>query len=124
MVQRRCARYVMQDFRRTSSVTAMLHKLQWQSLQQRRAQSRIIFLHRVIYNLVDIPVVNYLSPLYTTSRGHDMRFVIPSSNIQSHAYSFFPRTIRTWNNLPASLVHSNQVVVLRSSLAGLDLINI
>ena len=38
MVQRRYARFALGDFRRTSSVADMLKKLQWTTLQERRAQ--------------------------------------------------------------------------------------
>ena len=35
-VQRRAARFVMNDYRRTSSVTEMLTNLDWDTLQERR----------------------------------------------------------------------------------------
>jgi len=38
-VQRSSARFTCHDYRRTSSVTAMLQKLHWDSLQQRRTTS-------------------------------------------------------------------------------------
>ncbi|KAI8518876.1 hypothetical protein Bbelb_021330 [Branchiostoma belcheri] len=40
MVQRRAARFVCSDYRRTSSVTTMLQNLGWQSLEVRRKIAR------------------------------------------------------------------------------------
>ena len=41
IIQRRYARFVFHDYRRSSSVTAMLDQLHWASLQERRAQARL-----------------------------------------------------------------------------------
>ena len=54
MVQRRAARFVTGDWRTTSSVSAMINTLQWQTLEQRRLQSRLIFLHKYCYKAIDI----------------------------------------------------------------------
>ena len=53
-VQRSCARYVTSDFKRESSVTAMIQNLQWQSLQSRRLLSRLHMMYRIKNDLVDI----------------------------------------------------------------------
>jgi len=47
-VQRSMARFTCRDCRRTTSVTAMLQKLQWDSLQQRQACSRVLMLYTVL----------------------------------------------------------------------------
>ena len=41
MVQHRAARFACSDWRRTSSVTAMLQRLQWQDLQERRTRPKL-----------------------------------------------------------------------------------
>ena len=46
MVQRRAARFVMNDYAATSSVTSMLNNLQWSSLQQQRRSSRLTLLYK------------------------------------------------------------------------------
>ena len=53
-VQRSAARFVCRDYQRTSSVTAMLQSLVWESLQQ-RACSRVLMLYSIPNGLVDIP---------------------------------------------------------------------
>ena len=46
IVQRRAARFVMSDYNRTSSVTAMLHDLNWNTLYSRRRTSRLCLLYK------------------------------------------------------------------------------
>jgi hypothetical protein len=41
MVERRAARYARNRYHNTSSVTEMLHQLQWTSLEARRRQARL-----------------------------------------------------------------------------------
>ena len=49
MVQRRSARFVYNDFARTSSVTSMLNNLNWPLLQQRRDIANIeTYLHLLL----------------------------------------------------------------------------
>ena len=71
MVQRRTARFVKGDCSRTSSVTAMLADLEWNTLQQRRMQSKTVMLYRVIYQLVSIPVTPFLIPTRSSSSKVD-----------------------------------------------------
>ena len=54
MVQRRAARFVIGDYRTTSSVTQMLEQLQWQTLQERK-RAKVIMLYRVVHQLVEVP---------------------------------------------------------------------
>ena len=45
-----------------SPLTTMLQKLQWDSLQERRAHSRVIMLYHIRNGLVAIPASTYLQP--------------------------------------------------------------
>ena len=88
MVQRRVTQFVKGDYSRTSSVTAMLADLQWNTLQQWRMQSKTVVLYRVVHKLVSIPVKPFLIPK-RASRGHNMRYAIPRSTVNAHLYSKF-----------------------------------
>ena len=46
-VQRRAARFATGDNQRTSSVTAMLQQLQWQTLQGRRAYALTVMMYHL-----------------------------------------------------------------------------
>ena len=86
-------------------VTSMLKELKCQTLQQRRTNTKMVMMYRVVHHLIAISSQMYITPATTrTKRGHDQKFKIPFSRIQSHQNSYFPSAIRTWNNLPAVLI--------------------
>ena len=60
--QRRAARWTTSDFSTRSSVTAMLEKLGWRSLQQRRADARLCLCYRMVYELVANHMPEYIQP--------------------------------------------------------------
>ena len=96
MVQRSAARYVQKDYHYTSSVTDMLNKLRWSTLEQRRNQATLVMLHKIQNNHVN---VDHHHLTYTRNN----RFLIPHSKTQHHINSFFPRAIRLWNELPTEI---------------------
>ena len=99
-VQRSSARFVVGDYQRTSSVSDMISSLNWPSLQDRRLNSRLVMMYKIYYNLVDIDWKKHLTLHSSTTRGHSSRFFIPHTSSSAYTSSFFPRTIRNWNNLP------------------------
>ena len=98
-IQRSSARYVTNNYDRRSSVTALLSKLEWPSLQERQRQSRLTMLFRIRFNLVDINWRHHLTESTSSTRGHSCRFWNPHYSSQVFTSSFFPRTSREWNNL-------------------------
>ena len=54
-MQRRSARFALRDYGQNRSVTAMLKKLGWESLQQQRARVKAAYMYCIVNNLVDIP---------------------------------------------------------------------
>jgi hypothetical protein len=116
-VQRRSARYVTGDFRRTSSVTAMLNNLSWETLQQRREHAKVTIMYRIIYHLIAIPIEPYLIKSNSSQvRGHNMRYLVPHSRILLHKASYFPSTIRLWNALPSNVVAATTIEGFKSRL--------
>ena len=114
MVQRRAARFVKGDYDRTSSVTAMLDELGWDTLQERRQQAKATMFYRIVYGLVCIPSTPFLIPtLVSTTRGHNMKFLVPQSSVNAHKYSFFPSTTRIWNQLPQQAVSAPSLEVYK-----------
>ena len=74
MVQSRSARFVYNDFARTSSVTSMLNNLNWPQLQQRRDIAKVIIFYKIINNLISIPHDHItISPVST--RGHNLKYI-------------------------------------------------
>ena len=105
MVQRRAARMVFSDYRSTSRITTVLQQLQWPTLQEHRAQTKVFMIYCIVYSLVDIPLC-HLTPTISV-RGHNMKFQIPYARTSIYQRSFFPDTIRLWNSLPQTVVSSS-----------------
>ena len=40
---------------------------------------------------------------------HSLAFQIPSASKDAYKYSYFPQTIRDWNDLPESLISSSEL---------------
>ena len=77
MVQHRYARFVLGDYQRTSSITSMLSKLQWRSLQERRAQQKVYMVYSILHGLVDLPVTNFIPVVGPLTRGNPQKFQLP-----------------------------------------------
>jgi hypothetical protein len=74
---------VNNDFRRQSSITEMLQKLKWDSLQERRARSQLVMLYKIQYQLVAIPDATYLVPFTRSTRWHGWWHTLPSATHQN-----------------------------------------
>ena len=63
-VQRKAARFVKNCWdKERGTVTHLLKKLNWGTLQARRQKARLIMFYKAIHNLVDLPLPNHLIPL-------------------------------------------------------------
>jgi ribonuclease P/MRP protein subunit RPP40 len=98
MVQRRAARFVCSDWRWDSSPSVMMDRLKWQSLEERRKQSRLIFLHKYCHNEIDIP-----EKIAVRGRGKNTNFQAMNPRLRSYTNSFVPTTVRDWNSLPPEI---------------------
>ena len=109
-VQRAAARYVLNDYSTTSSVTEMLKSLNWQTLEHRRIQTSLIMLFKIKYQLVAVDH-------HHLTETRNLNFFVPYSRTNYHMNSYFPRTIRYWNSLPYSLKASTSLCEFTSGLA-------
>ena len=98
MVQCRCARYVIGNFDRTTSVTSFLNCLNWPTLEGRR-QYRLAVMYSILHNQVDIHWQSFLTKTSSCTRDHSWRLFVPFCENHVYASSFFPRTSKDWNNL-------------------------
>ena len=90
MVQRRFARFITQDYSRSSSVTAKLTSIGWDTLEERRGKARTTMIYRIKEDLVDISAEEHLSLQTTRGRSLGDKFQVPYARIQSYQKSFFP----------------------------------
>ena len=85
-------------------------RLNLPSLESRRVCNWAIMMFKMLNNIVDIPIDLSILVLNTLpTQGHNLRFRQLSFRINSFGKSFFPDSIRIWNQLPTSLVNCNDL---------------
>ena len=100
-VQRRSARHIMHNYNRHAGVTTMLQHLDLPTLQQRR-HSKIIMLYRIRHQLANIPTATYIRP----STRNTQHYILPYARTLVFQTSFFPSTIKMWNNRQPVITNS------------------
>ena len=120
-VQRRCARFVTGDWRRTSSVSAMMAQLNWASLAERRAHAKVHMMYNIFHGHVDIPASVYLIPTTSTysTRGAHAKFLVPYARLLVYKNSFIPSAISLWNRLPASVSSAASAETFKARAAAI-----
>ena len=92
------------DYSPYSSVSGMLDKLGWRTLEQRRSDSRLVLFYKIIHCYVAVPVPSYFIPLTRISRtSHPLAYRQIFSRTDYYKYSFYPLTVDRWNHLPAAV---------------------
>lgn len=108
-VQRRAALFVQKRHRNISSVGEMLFQLEWPTLEERRSESRIQMLTKIIDGKVAVKCKD-LKPAVDRSRRtsvcHNKQLQELYSRTDYRRMSFFPHTIREWNSLPSNKVEA------------------
>ena len=105
-VQRRAARWIKADYGRTSSVTDMLHSLNLRRLDLRRIDSRLSLFYKIHHSQVAIPINEYLIPMTRFVRyGHSLSYRLFTATTDYYKFSYFPRTVYHWNQLPPIVAH-------------------
>ena len=114
-VQRRAARFTTNRFHNTSSVSNMIHSLNWPSLEIRRTRARLIMFYKIIHQNVAIYPVNLLFPADPRTRYSSIYgYKIISTTTDQYKYSFFPRTVSQWNLLPLNMQQADTVDSFKS----------
>ena len=109
-IQRRALRWTFNDYNFSHSVTTMLQSLNWPTLQHRRKRMHLTLLYKSINGLLALKIPNYFTAISTNTRVHHHQSY-HFTHIRTDAYmnSFFPRTIREWNDLPQHVIDSNSL---------------
>ena len=75
-VQRKAARFCLQNFNKTASVTDMLSDLKWDTLETRRKKNRLTVMYKLSHNLVDINTEEHL--YQTEKKEHTIAMLLKS----------------------------------------------
>ena len=100
MIQRRAARFVVGDYRYTSSVDSMINTLDWDLLAERRKDIRQRMLHKILSNQVAVNAHPLIPKTTRLRRTHNYQLQLIPASKDYRKMSFFPRTVTEWNALP------------------------
>lgn len=118
-IQRRAARFVVNDYDRTSSVTEIMKDLHWCSLKNRRTTSRLSILQKARQGHLSLPVDTLLQPPRRLSRhNHINSYQIISANKDVYKYSYFPQTVKDWNSLPYPITTIIEPLAFKESVSS------
>ena len=117
MVQRRAARYVCNRWHNASSDSGMLSQLEWIPLATRRANILLFMKYRVAHTPVGDPWTPWLTFAQRTTRGsHALKYIPISTSHDAYKFSFLPRTIIAWTQLPSIIIDAPSLDAFRSRL--------
>ena len=107
-VQKNAARFVCNDYNSATSTSALVSSLGWDTLEHRRLFNQSVLFYKFHNGLVNCKLPDSVTCCSSRSltRSHHLAYQRPQSNILTHCYSFFPRTLRVWNSLPCEVVTS------------------
>ena len=74
-----------------------------------RKDNRLILLYKGLKGKAKIPTDDLIPKTRHGRNQHSLAFQIPSASKDVYMYSFFPQTIRDWNDLPESLISSSEL---------------
>ena len=113
-VQQRAARWVLNDYGRSSSVSSMLNQLSWPTLQSRRKLSRLHIVQSILSSTISVN-----SSVLFISTYHPLHYILPCSSTTAHQNSYFSRTISDWNKLPTHLIEVTDSDTFKTELQSL-----
>ncbi|XP_040067782.3 uncharacterized protein LOC115329467, partial [Ixodes scapularis] len=105
-VQRKAARFILSKYKRLDSVTDMLNSLNLPLLSVGRKIARLKLFFMFSHHLYNINPDSRL----THRASRELRYVstnqfeVPTCNIDAYRFSFFPRTVKNWNDLPQNIL--------------------
>ena len=120
-IQKRAARFVTGNYSLIEgNSNKNLSSLGWPPLAERRARAKLTTLFKARQGVIDIPLDD-LTPLGRATRNSNLKYQIPQSSVNSHLHSFFPSSIRLWNNLPQHTKACDSVASFKTSISCLTL---
>ena len=113
-VQRRAARFTLNRYHNTSSVSAMIESLKWPSLRHRRKVSRLVMMKKILDNEAVVNRDNIIPAPSRNRRGHSQQLRQIQCKRDYRQQSFVPKTIKDWNSLPEATVASGTLETFKT----------
>jgi len=116
-IQRRAARFVIQDHSRFTSVSLLLKDLNWAPLKDRRRDIRLAMLFKIVKCNMPAQAEDILLPADPRTRHHhSFKFKHIQSHTIQYRHSFFVRTVPEWNSLSEACVNADTITAFQTQL--------
>ena len=105
-VQSRAASFVKKCNQHTlSTITSLLEELKWPSLEQRRKQTRLTNVYKIVNGTLAVEIPNYFSQKERQIRNyHPLKYINAGCRTNIYIYSFFPDPLKNGTNFPEQLL--------------------
>ena len=121
-VQRRAARFVMNNYKKRESVTNMLSDLNWETLEERRTKLRLIAIYKEAHGITPSNIkIKINKGVNTRSSSGNYIITEPPFKKKCYQYSMYPRTIREWNFLPPDVQATPDLLAFKTSLDSINI---
>ena len=99
------------------TVTEMMKKIDWGTLERRRSNARLCHFFKQANGLI-CGESEQLQPLdhNCNTKYSENSYKLPHCSCDYYKYSFYPRTIREWNNLPSRISNSTSVKSFKQAI--------
>ena len=107
-VNRRAARFVLGDHKQQSSVSVMLEKLQWPTLEHCRKDQRLTTMFKIVHGLVTVPTSSLISADPRTRCNHQYKFkcISGSTTVYKHSFTSNNPPVKPPRRLPSTTSRS------------------
>ena len=83
---------------------------------------KLVMLYRILYHFVKMESPG-LTHFTTRTRGHSLCLTQPFARTDIYFHSFYPSSIRLWNNLPCDIVECSSIEQFKDKLSNLYIDN-
>ncbi len=116
-VQSKAIRFFLNQYDSLASVTQMGYQLRWPTLQTHGFTARMVMFYKVVYQHITLPLPDYVTPKSRTLRGeYGYHYTTVPTRTDVFKFSYFPRTVKCWNILPAPLVLKTSAEAFKNRL--------
>ena len=111
-VQKNAARFVCNNYDRSTSSSDLVSTLDWDTLEIRRLAQQASMFYKIRNGLVGIP----FPPVVIPNPRHNGMYCQPQCSVLNFSYSFYIRTIRVWNRLPEQIINAPSLKTFNNSV--------
>ena len=103
-----------------ASIESLFFETGWESLKERRERRKLSLFHRIHNKTAPSYLSDCLTPLVSSLSNYNLRnrldYSVPYTRVDVFSKSYFPSTIRLWNNLDIEIRNTPNISTFKRSL--------